>query len=287
MKTQGVSLPHAVQILKQGAVLEGQRVGVARSHVRHLPSLVAGDATQADDQLVLAYLQGRGLGNGDLIDHFQLGYANKSLTYQLPPGHTQEVKARTPERLHRRAGGGHGGWSHPRTLRPGAAVLWQAHGAAQPHPGQSVAPPVPAAAPARGVERGGPGLALAQDCGALFLSDRGEPFKRVNLTAMVKKVIQKAQVNKPGSCHLFRHTMATLMLENGADIRFIQAMLGYAELSTTQIYTQVSIVKLKEIHTLTHPARLRRIHAEPVEALGKGAHRPRNQSRSPMTPMTP
>ena len=65
MKTQGVSLPHAVQILKQGAVLEGQRVGVARSHVRHLPSLVAGDATQADDQLVLAYLQGRGLGNGD------------------------------------------------------------------------------------------------------------------------------------------------------------------------------------------------------------------------------
>ena len=53
--------------------------------------------------------------------------------------------------------------------------------------------------------------------------------------------------------------MATLMLENGADIRFIQAMLGHAELSTTQIYTQVSIVKLKEIHTLTHPARLARL----------------------------
>jgi integrase/recombinase XerD len=46
------------------------------------------------------------------------------------------------------------------------------------------------------------------------------------------------------------------MLENGADIRFIQAMLGHAELSTTQIYTQVSIRKLKEIHSLTHPARL-------------------------------
>ena len=50
--------------------------------------------------------------------------------------------------------------------------------------------------------------------------------------------------------------MATLMLENGADIRFIQQMLGHAELSTTQIYTQVSIRKLKEIHSLTHPARL-------------------------------
>ena len=46
------------------------------------------------------------------------------------------------------------------------------------------------------------------------------------------------------------------MLENGADIRFIQQMLGHAKLDTTQIYTQVSIRKLKEIHTLTHPARL-------------------------------
>ena len=49
--------------------------------------------------------------------------------------------------------------------------------------------------------------------------------------------------------------MATLMLENGADIRYIQAMLGHVKLETTQIYTQVSIRKLKEIHTATHPAR--------------------------------
>ena len=48
--------------------------------------------------------------------------------------------------------------------------------------------------------------------------------------------------------------MATLMLEGGADIRYIQEMLGHAELSTTQIYTQVSIRKLKEVHTPTHPA---------------------------------
>lgn len=58
-----------------------------------------------------------------------------------------------------------------------------------------------------------------------------------------------------GPCHLFRHTMATLMLENGADIRFIQAMLGHVELSTTQIYTQVSARKLKAIHTATHPGK--------------------------------
>jgi integrase/recombinase XerD len=49
--------------------------------------------------------------------------------------------------------------------------------------------------------------------------------------------------------------MATLMLKNGADIRFIQQMLGHADLNSTQIYTHVSIGKLKQIHTATHPAR--------------------------------
>ncbi len=64
--------------------------------------------------------------------------------------------------------------------------------------------------------------------------------------------------------------MATLMLEGGADIRFIQAMLGHVKLDTTQIYTQVSIRKLKEIHTATHPARSKRTErasaTEPPEA---------------------
>jgi integrase/recombinase XerD len=55
---------------------------------------------------------------------------------------------------------------------------------------------------------------------------------------------------------LFRHTMATLMLEGGADIRFIQAMLGHADLKTTQIYTHVAIRQLQEIHRATHPAKL-------------------------------
>jgi integrase/recombinase XerD len=93
----------------------------------------------------------------------------------------------------------------------------------------------------------------------LFLTQQGEAFTPNRLTQLVRGIINAAGIQKKGSCHLFRHTMATLMLENGADIRFIQAMLGHAELSTTQVYTQVSIVKLKQIHTLTHPARLQRV----------------------------
>jgi len=93
---------------------------------------------------------------------------------------------------------------------------------------------------------------------ALFLSVHGEPLGKYYLGKIVSDYIQTAELGKSGSCHLFRHTMATLMLENGADVRFVQAMLGHAQLSTTQIYTQVAIRALKEIHTATHPARLKR-----------------------------
>ena len=102
-----------------------------------------------------------------------------------------------------------------------------------------------------------PELVVGRDHAMLFLTNTGEPFTPNRLTQMVRTYIQAANIGKSGSCHLFRHTMATLMLENGADIRYIQAMLGHAELSTTQIYTQVSIRKLKEIHTATHPGKVR------------------------------
>jgi len=103
-----------------------------------------------------------------------------------------------------------------------------------------------------------PELACGRDEGKLFLSRYGEAISPNGLTALVRNYIDKANIGKRGSCHLFRHTMATLMLENGADIRFIQAMLGHVKLDTTQIYTQVSIKKLKEVHTLTHPAKAKR-----------------------------
>lgn len=103
-----------------------------------------------------------------------------------------------------------------------------------------------------------PELAMPHDDGTLFLTSLGEAFTRNRMTQLVREYVKAANIGKTGSCHLFRHTMATLMLENGADIRFIQAMLGHANVSTTQIYTQVSIRQLKEIHTATHPAKLER-----------------------------
>jgi integrase/recombinase XerD len=102
-----------------------------------------------------------------------------------------------------------------------------------------------------------PDLVIERGNTTLFLTQAGESFTPDRLTQLVRGYVNAADTGKSGSCHLFRHTMATLMLENGADIRYIQAMLGHAELSTTQIYTQVSIRKLKEIHSATHPAKVR------------------------------
>jgi integrase/recombinase XerD len=97
-------------------------------------------------------------------------------------------------------------------------------------------------------------LVMEPDEGVLFLTADGERFSPNGMTALVRGYVVAADLGKRGACHLFRHTMATLMLEGGADIRFIQQMLGHVKLETTQIYTQVSIRQLKQIHTATHPS---------------------------------
>lgn len=99
-----------------------------------------------------------------------------------------------------------------------------------------------------------PEFICGRDEGVLFLSRYGDAISTNNLTTLVGGYVEQSRIGKKGACHLFRHSMATLMLENGADIRFIQAMLGHVSLNTTEMYTQVSIKKLKEVHSLTHPA---------------------------------
>jgi integrase/recombinase XerD len=99
-------------------------------------------------------------------------------------------------------------------------------------------------------------LVTGRDEGILFLTAQGDPLTDDHLSGAVKDYIQRSGVKANGSCHLFRHACATHMLENGADTRFIQALLGHAQLSTTQVYTHVALAKLKEIHTATHPAKL-------------------------------
>lgn len=97
----------------------------------------------------------------------------------------------------------------------------------------------------------------ALSCGlherTLFLTHLGESIVPEYLTHRVRRYVEAAELGKRGSCHLFRHSMATLMLENGADVRYVQEMLGHANLGTTQIYTHVSIRRLKEVHSATHP----------------------------------
>jgi integrase/recombinase XerD len=95
--------------------------------------------------------------------------------------------------------------------------------------------------------------ALEPDEGFVFIARDGGQLSREYLTTMVGQHVTRADIGKTGSCHLFRHTMATLMLDAGADIRFIQAILGHAKLSTTQIYTQVTITQLLAIHDTCHP----------------------------------
>jgi integrase/recombinase XerD len=100
-----------------------------------------------------------------------------------------------------------------------------------------------------------PELLAGSDDHTVFLDhNTGGPFDRLYLTTLVRSYVRKSEIGKSGGCHLFRHTVATLMLENGADIRVIQEMLGHAKLTTTELYTRVSINLLKQVYSATHPA---------------------------------
>jgi integrase/recombinase XerD len=88
---------------------------------------------------------------------------------------------------------------------------------------------------------------------ALFLTGYGERFSPEYIGNWIKKLLQRCGIAKPGSCHLWRHSCATDMHRGGADIRYVQEMLGHERIDTTQIYTHVHIDALREVHARCHP----------------------------------
>ena len=111
---------------------------------------------------------------------------------------------------------------------------------------------------------------------AMFVSNTGVRFSPTVLGNLVHGYVEQAELSKSGSCHLFRHTMATVMHEGGADIRDIQAILGHVRLDTTMIYTRVGIERLQRVHAATHPGSL-------LKPLAKARPKRAEESTEPAT----
>ena len=88
---------------------------------------------------------------------------------------------------------------------------------------------------------------------ALFLNNRGDRLTDRSIRNIVKKYIKMAAISKDVSPHTFRHSFATHMLDNGADLRTVQELLGHVELSTTQIYTHFTKSRIKQVYDKAHP----------------------------------
>ncbi len=88
---------------------------------------------------------------------------------------------------------------------------------------------------------------------ALFLNNRGTRLSRVSAWEIVKRAAEKAGLTSRVTPHVFRHSYATHLLDGGADIRVVQELLGHASVTTTQIYTLITIDKVRESYRLAHP----------------------------------
>jgi integrase/recombinase XerD len=98
-----------------------------------------------------------------------------------------------------------------------------------------------------------PGLGRGRGADLLFLSNRGGRLSRMGLWRLVRRHAVTAGVQDTLTPHVLRHSFATHLLEHGADLRAVQAMLGHADISTTQIYTHVTRERLRQVYDRFHP----------------------------------
>ena len=105
----------------------------------------------------------------------------------------------------------------------------------------------------RYLDQARPELLKGADCRQVFVTNRKSGMTRQAFWYAIKKYARAANIAKPVSPHMLRHSFATHLLNHGADLRVVQLLLGHSDLSTTQIYTHIAREGLKQLHSEHHP----------------------------------